>query len=82
MHVRADAAIDLTQEQRSELERVARLRRTPQAIDGRRKTANSWPTAQGVFVRVGYVEGAHGGDRLKLHGNVGIVSRAETAHLP
>ena len=32
MHVRADAAIDLTQEQRTELEKVARSRRTPQAL--------------------------------------------------
>lgn len=32
MHVRADAAIELTREQRVELERVARSRRTPQAV--------------------------------------------------
>ena len=32
MHVRADAAIELTKEQRAELEKVARSRRTPQAV--------------------------------------------------
>ena len=32
MHARADAAIELTKEQRGELEKVARSRRTPQAV--------------------------------------------------
>ena len=32
MHVRADAAIELTEDQRAELEKVARSRRTPQAV--------------------------------------------------
>lgn len=32
MHVRADAAIELTELQRAELQKVARSRRTPQAV--------------------------------------------------
>jgi len=46
MHVRADAAIELTKDQRVELEKVARSRRTPQAVAQRARIVLM--TAQGI----------------------------------
>ncbi len=46
MHVRADAVIELTMGQRAELEKLARSRRTPQAVAQRARIVLM--TAQGI----------------------------------
>ena len=47
MHLRDDATIELSQEQRTELEKVARSRRTPQAVAQRARIVLM--TADGIL---------------------------------